>query len=286
MTLATSSETSEIPAPPDELAEVVGGPLSIGAGHLAELRARGLRPDEDVLDVGCGIGRTAIPLTGYLSEEGSYRGFDISQEAIAWCTREITSRYPSFRFTYVDICNAAYNPEGTVRAAEFTFPYADDSFDLVFLYSIFTHLLPEDFERYCSEIARVLRHDGRCLASFFVLTDERLRTMAEAVAADPDGVGVIAQSLVARDVGPYSAGHPVAEWLVAYQEAFVREIYGKYGLSVEEPVWWGQWVEWAIGNASVMGPQDVVIANAVVSPWPARRSPQHVFARRGAALPA
>jgi 2-polyprenyl-3-methyl-5-hydroxy-6-metoxy-1,4-benzoquinol methylase len=35
----------------------------------------GLTPTSAVLDVGCGIGRIAIPLTGYLSEGGQYEGF-------------------------------------------------------------------------------------------------------------------------------------------------------------------------------------------------------------------
>src|SRR4051794_26342926 len=98
MTYAASAQRrpSVIPTPPSELANIVGGGLEIGFGHLHHLRAEGLRRDEDVLDVGCGIGRTAIPLTEYLSEHGSYRGFDISRESIEWCSREITSRFPNF----------------------------------------------------------------------------------------------------------------------------------------------------------------------------------------------
>src|SRR5437867_6142389 len=37
----------------------------------------GLRPDSKVLDVGCGIGRLAVPLTRHLGETGSYDGLDI-----------------------------------------------------------------------------------------------------------------------------------------------------------------------------------------------------------------
>src|SRR6478609_6823602 len=36
-----------------------------------------LQRDEDVLDIGCGIGRVAIPLAAWLSPQGSYHGFDI-----------------------------------------------------------------------------------------------------------------------------------------------------------------------------------------------------------------
>lgn len=45
-------------------------------GHLTKLA--NLIPGERVLDVGCGVGRMAIPLTRYLSAEGSYEGFDVA----------------------------------------------------------------------------------------------------------------------------------------------------------------------------------------------------------------
>src|ERR1700730_7662335 len=35
----------------------------------------GLKPDHKVLDIGCGIGRMAGPLTSYLSAQGEYQGF-------------------------------------------------------------------------------------------------------------------------------------------------------------------------------------------------------------------
>ena len=56
-----------------------GGPFNeIGEEffrHFVELG--GLKPDERVLDLGCGIGGMAVPLTRYLSERGSYKGFDV-----------------------------------------------------------------------------------------------------------------------------------------------------------------------------------------------------------------
>src|SRR5205085_11574589 len=47
----------------------------------------GLRADDDVLDIGCGIGRVAIQLTKILSSSASYRGFDANAQAIRWCQR-------------------------------------------------------------------------------------------------------------------------------------------------------------------------------------------------------
>jgi SAM-dependent methyltransferase len=249
---------SEISTPPQELIDVVGGGIEIGSGHLVQLQqAAALRPDEHVLDIGCGIGRTAIPLTSYLSEDGAYEGFDIRPEAIEWCQREVTSRYPNFRFTHVDVFNAAYNPSGALRASEFSFPYRAEQFDLVFLYSVFTHLLPEDLEHYLSEIGRVLKEGGRVLATFFLLNDaslSRLASAAEALAPDGDSV---ARSLLERDFGYYSAGHELAEWMVGYKEEFVRDLYRKHCFRIKEPIAYGTWLD---SETLPEGIQDLILA--------------------------
>lgn len=54
-----------------------------------------------MLDVGCGAGRMAIPLMGYLNEKGSYEGFDPVVEHVRWYLEHIESRHPNFRFRYL-----------------------------------------------------------------------------------------------------------------------------------------------------------------------------------------
>ena len=58
----------------------------------------GLRPDHHVIDIGCGSGRLALPLTNFL-RRGRYEGFDIDPDMIAWCRRSITPRHPDFGFS-------------------------------------------------------------------------------------------------------------------------------------------------------------------------------------------
>lgn len=136
----------------------------------------GLQPQHRILDVGCGMGRMAIPLTGFLNESGSYEGFDIIDKGIQWCKKHIATRYPNFNFTLVRLNNRLYNNDGDA-AATFRFPYPDESFDFVLLTSVFTHMLPEDVKRYMHEIRRVLKKDGRCFATFFILDQDAIQFM-------------------------------------------------------------------------------------------------------------
>src|SRR5262249_52500377 len=89
-----------------------------------ELIARGLQPHHRVLDVGCGLGPLALGLLSHLTS-GSYEGFDVHAEAIAWCRRAISTRQPRFRFRHVDGRSTAYNPAGELSAAACHFPYED-----------------------------------------------------------------------------------------------------------------------------------------------------------------
>lgn len=127
----------------------------------------GLKPNARILDVGCGIGRMAVPLTKYLDASGSYEGFDILAHGIDSCTKNITPRYPNFHFQVADVYNKAYNPNGKHKAAEYEFPYQNECFDFTFLTSVFTHMLPQEMENYLAEIVRSLRWGGEILDYFF-----------------------------------------------------------------------------------------------------------------------
>jgi len=129
----------------------------------------GLQPNHRVLDIGCGIGRMAVGLTGYLSKAGSYEGLDIVPSGIRWCQKNITPRYPQFHFQVADIYNKQYNPGGKYQPAQYRFPFPGEEFDFIYLASVFTHLLPLDLEHYMAEVSRMLKPGGKCLATYFLL---------------------------------------------------------------------------------------------------------------------
>jgi SAM-dependent methyltransferase len=239
--------------PPRELQDWVGlgGPAVYKAtgneflGYLVDLC--GLQPGDAVLDVGCGSGRMALPLTGYLNREGRYAGFDVAREAIAWCTENISGTHPNFDFTVADVQSKRYNPKGKYKPSDFRFPYPDGSFDVVLLASVFTHMLPADVKHYMYEIVRVLKPGGRSLITFFLLNEL-------SSAFSKEGMGQIKFEHEMQGARTANVENPEAA--IAYPEAFVRDLYGECGLEVREPLRFGTWC----GRPDGMSGQDVVIA--------------------------
>lgn len=152
--------------------------LAIGEAFFKHFKKYGnLTPQSHILDIGCGIGRMAVPFTNFLGKDGSYEGFDIVKQGIDWCTQNITKRYPNFHFTWIPLKNELYNLDTQENASKMTFPYKDGSFDFVFLTSVFTHMLTEDVENYIKEISRVQKPGSTCFATFFILDDESENAM-------------------------------------------------------------------------------------------------------------
>jgi SAM-dependent methyltransferase len=245
---ANGGSTADL-LPPKELQKFVGGDYKeIGVlllSYLVDLC--GLQPDEAVLDVGCGSGRVALPLTGYLSDVGRYAGFDISQEAIAWCKENISRSHPNFDFIVADIHNALYNPKGKHQSLDFVFPYPDASFDVVFLTSVFTHMFPPDVKHYLDEISRVLKPGGRCLSSYFLLNEESLALSA---------AGKGNRQFKHEMPGYRTETNKISESAIGIPETFIRDVHEEYGLKVQEPVLYGNWS----GRTDFFSYQDVIIA--------------------------
>lgn len=129
-----------------------------------------LKPNDKVLDIGSGIGRTAIALTQFLKQGGTYDGFDVVKKGVDWCTERIQSPTVPFTFKYIPLYNDLYNESGS-EARSFVFPYKENSFNVVFSFSVFTHMRIEEIENYFREIKRVLNDTGICFSTFFTYTD-------------------------------------------------------------------------------------------------------------------
>jgi ubiquinone/menaquinone biosynthesis C-methylase UbiE len=206
-----------------------------------------LKPSDRVLDVGCGIGRMAIPLTNYLSNKSEYWGFDIVKKGIEWCQNRISPKYSNFHFLHSDVYNKHYNPNGKLQARTFHFPFDDDSFDFIFLTSVFTHMLPADLENYLSEISRVLKPESKCLITFFILNDESEKLIRS-------GSSTLSFSHKIQGCKANNENDPEAA--IAYSEEFVLRLFKKYRLKIAQPIHYGSWCK----RDTFMSYQDLTIA--------------------------
>jgi SAM-dependent methyltransferase len=131
----------------------------------------GLLPEHDVLDIGSGLGRMAIPLTDYLLPSSQFRGFDIVPHAVKQCQDRISRVCPNFQFSHVPLRNDLYT-DGGENAALFSFPYGDAQFDFALATSVFTHIGPDVVIRYLLESRRVIRKGGSAYFTFFILDED------------------------------------------------------------------------------------------------------------------
>jgi SAM-dependent methyltransferase len=156
-TAATAPEPNPDPdLPPPALRARVAGTddarwfRQSGAMALEDITAALARVDRSlaqftsIYDFGCGCGRITLPLTDVISP-ARVTATDSDAEATAW----LSTRLPSSRIQ----ANRALPP----------LPFADDTFDLIIGWSIFTHL-PEDYQdAWLAELARVLSPGGMML---------------------------------------------------------------------------------------------------------------------------
>ena len=139
----------------------------------------GLRPDDSLVDVGCGSGRLAKALGEYLV--GAYLGIDVVPELIEYARGLVTR--PDWRFEL---------------AEGFRIPEPDGQTDVVCFFSVFTHLLHEHSYLYLQEAKRVLKPGGTVVLSFLEFSNSIHWAVFEQAVRDASGPSVLTQ-FVSRD---------------------------------------------------------------------------------------
>jgi SAM-dependent methyltransferase len=127
----------------------------------------------DVLDVGCGV-RFAQTIVNCDVPIRSYAGVDVDEPLIRFLQTEVHD--PRFRFAHWDVHNPLYNPQAPRMTRTSTLPVAGD-FDVIWLFSVFTHLPPDDADALLAILRRYARRHGRLLFSAFL--DPTVATFVE-----------------------------------------------------------------------------------------------------------
>ena len=129
---------------------------SLGLDNLADKR---------VLDVGCGWRMTKALLDQALPI-GHYTGLDVFGEAIEFLTTCVDD--PRFDLHVLDAHNEMYNPDGKALGDIDELPVETASYDIIWLFSVFTHLAPHDYAAMLRLLRGYVTPDGKLLFSLFI----------------------------------------------------------------------------------------------------------------------
>lgn len=237
-------EPDDLPPPSREVASGYGGIFKSQGQQYFEYFKNicQIKPSSKILDIGCGLGRFAMPLRKYLNDHGGYYGFDIVPEQIQYCNKHISARYSNFHFSLSDVYNQRYNPKGKYLASEYKFPYENNFFDLVLLHSVFTHMTLSDVSNYLHEISRVLKPSSYSFITYFLINRQEISKQSDFDA-----------SFKFKFDGYSSRNEKLPEAAIAFDEKLVRELYDKCGFEILEPIHFHD-------DVNPLSTQDVIIA--------------------------
>jgi SAM-dependent methyltransferase len=206
------------------------------ARAILDLLARSSGRDDlataSVLDVGCGTKLTKAILEQGIPV-GRYVGIDTFGEVVDFLRSHVED--PRFEFHHLDAYNARYNRAGQPLGGFPGLPVGEERFDLIGLFSVFTHLDPGDYVAMLELLRPYAADDGRLIFSLVINDGTRLsgfeREIARrAEAGDPEVCKAIGDRLASG--APLDPGIPdfldVHDELplmqALYSERYAREL--------------------------------------------------------------
>jgi ubiquinone/menaquinone biosynthesis C-methylase UbiE len=191
-----------------------------------------IKPDQKILDVGCGCGRIAIHFLNYLNEQGQYIGIDSNKSLLSYCADNISIINNKFQFKLIDAYNGVYSRDGKLKCKDIIFPIEDGTVDIVIMWSVFTHMCLVDMDAYLKEIHRVLKKGGLFISSFN-LYNKFISNQIKMEKAYLDIKYRINEA-------SYSLDKETPEEGFAHNEEMVKEIYWRNGFFIKE-IKYGFW---------------------------------------------
>lgn len=151
-----------------------------------------------ILDWGCGPGRIIRHMPKVINNGCKFFGTDYNEKSIAWCSKNL----PGIHFNKNELTASL--------------PYEDDSMDVIYGISIFTHLSEQMHYDWFNELYRVLKPNGIMLLTMqgdnfkIKLNDSELKLY--------DQGNIVVRGNVKEGHRTYSAFHP---------KAFVQSLFSK-----------------------------------------------------------
>jgi ubiquinone/menaquinone biosynthesis C-methylase UbiE len=118
-----------------------------------------------VLDMGCGC-KLVQAILNHDLRIGRYVGIDVFPQLINFLQANVTDA--RFEFHVQNTHNEMYNPQGEPLGAATRLPVEEESFDIICLFSVFTHLAPHDYVAMLKLLRRYIKTGGRILYSLYV----------------------------------------------------------------------------------------------------------------------
>lgn len=199
----------------------------VSLSRLAEVMGTADLGEVDLLDMGCGVKFTQA-LLRYELPIRSYVGVDVFGDMIDFLREEV--RDPRFEYHHLPVRNELYNPGAPPMTADADIGVGDRTFDLISLFSVFTHLDPTDFAIMLELMARYARPDARIAFTAFLdeltpgghgFLDQWSRRLAERTGTALPDPGANAL----REVVPYRDADPARPLMYAlYSRDYTTEL--------------------------------------------------------------
>jgi len=125
----------------------------------------GITTSSNVLDVGCSTGKLLIGIKNSISSVNHYHGVDVDKKHIEWADKALST--DNYKFSYLNLQNDRYNNGGKPIDDSFRFP-TDRKFNIIYLYSVFSHMVTHDVIIYLREFRRILDINGTVVMTVFI----------------------------------------------------------------------------------------------------------------------
>lgn len=133
--------------------------------HMCEHVGREDLADVELLDFGCGT-RFSRALISRSMPIKRYVGFDVYRKMIEFLRKSV--RDPRFEYFHINAHNALYNPKGELLSEEMALPIAGQTFDVICLFSVFSHLAPRDYHMMLKLLRRYVKPGGKLFYTLYI----------------------------------------------------------------------------------------------------------------------